>query len=186
MNPWNLTPSNLLSPQLAYPSHLFVEQIPNMGNFSRGVSNDPSASQMTIFYGGQVIVFDDVQADKANDILSFASTGMSQNQKDHAHAFPATISAGSTTRPFPFLMNVIPITANNSVQEHPQAPSKSVVCDLPLARKASLHRFLEKRKDRIAARAPYQTSKSMPWLTLAPNSPLDESDSESNSGFVLV
>ncbi|KAL2327246.1 hypothetical protein Fmac_020673 [Flemingia macrophylla] len=79
-------------------------------------------------------------------------------------------------------MNVIPITANNSVQEHPQAPSKSVVCDLPLARKASLHRFLEKRKDR----APYQTSNSMPWLTLAPNSPLDESDSESNSGFVLV
>ncbi|KAL2321918.1 hypothetical protein Fmac_026297 [Flemingia macrophylla] len=75
---------------------------------------------------------------------------------------------------------------NPSIVEHPQAPSKSVVCDLPLAKKASLHRFLEKRKDRIAARAPYQTNKSMPWLTLAPNSPLDESDSESNSGFVLV
>jgi len=48
---------------------------------------------------------------------------------------------------------------------------------------------------RIAARAPYQTSnhmaalnkqgESMPWLTLAPKSPQDESDSDSSSSFVL-
>ncbi|XP_020217994.1 protein TIFY 10b [Cajanus cajan] len=184
MNPWNLATSHLLSQQFAYPSHFLVQEIPNMENSTRVVTNDPRGSQMTIFYGGQVIVVDDVQADKAKDILSFASTGMSQNQNEYAYAFPATTSASSTTRPFPFLMNVIPTTAKISVQEHPQAPSKPVVCDLPLARKASLHRFLEKRKYRIAARAPYQTSKSMPWLTLAPNSQ-DESDSESNSSFLL-
>jgi len=136
---------------------------------------------MTIFYDGQVVVFDGIQADKAKDIISFANKGMSQNQNGFACSYPAAISATSS-RPFPFLMNIIPTSANNSkVQEHPQAPSKSVICgnfslisiffsemgdfcvglcvsdpflcasfysDLPLARKASLHRFLEKRKNR--------------------------------------
>ncbi|CAJ1928753.1 unnamed protein product [Sphenostylis stenocarpa] len=192
MDPWNLSTSKLLSKQVAYPSHLYAEEIPNMGN-SSGVTKEPTGSQMTILYGGQVVVFDDIQADKAKDIMSFAIKGMSQNQNDYAYSFPAAISATSS-RPFPFLMSIIPSIANTSVQEHPQAPSKSVICDLPLARKASLHRFLEKRKDRIAARAPYQTSKqmaalnkpseSMPWLTLAPKSPQDESDSDSSSSFV--
>jgi len=84
-------------------------------------------SQLTILYDGQVVVFDDVQADKAKDIISFANTGMSQNQNGYVCSYPAAISA-SSSRPFPFLMNIIPTTANNSVQEHPQAPSKSVIC----------------------------------------------------------
>ncbi|KAG4993261.1 hypothetical protein AAZX31_11G037700 [Glycine max] len=194
MNPWNMRTSKLLSQQVSYPPYLFVEEIPNMGN-SSVVTKDARGSQLTIFYGGQVLVFDDIQAKKAKDILSFAGKGMSQNQNDYANTFPATTSA-NPTRPFPFLMNIIPTSANNSVQDHPQAPSKPVICDLPLARKASLHRFLEKRKDRIAARAPYQTSnhmaalnkpaESMTWLTLAPKSPQqDESDSDSSSSFVL-
>lgn len=83
---------------------------------------------MTIFYDGQVVVFDDMQAEKAKDIImSFANTGMSQNQNGYAYSYPAAISATSS-RPFPFLMNIIPTTTNNSVQEHPQAPSKSVIC----------------------------------------------------------
>ncbi|KAD5317428.1 hypothetical protein E3N88_17374 [Mikania micrantha] len=42
----------------------------------------------------------------------------------------------------------------------PPKPDESsrniVVSDLPIARKASIARFLEKRKDRITARSPYQ------------------------------
>lgn len=92
-----------------------------------GLIKDLRGSQLTIFYDGQVVVFDDIQADKAKDIISFANTGISQNQNDHACSYPAAISATSS-RPFPFLMNIIPTTANNSVQEHPQTPSKSVIC----------------------------------------------------------
>ncbi|KAM3208642.1 hypothetical protein ACQJBY_063373 [Aegilops geniculata] len=66
----------------------------------------PGHAQMTIFYGGQVLVLDEVPADRATELLRVA----------------AAATGG----------------------------------DLPMARKASLQRFMEKRKGRLAARAvPY-------------------------------
>ncbi|VAI72707.1 unnamed protein product [Triticum turgidum subsp. durum] len=66
----------------------------------------PASAQMTIFYSGQVLVLDEVPADRAAELLRVA----------------AAATGG----------------------------------DLPMARKASLQRFMEKRKGRLAARAvPY-------------------------------
>ncbi|XP_019421218.1 PREDICTED: protein TIFY 10B-like isoform X2 [Lupinus angustifolius] len=171
MKSLSLTPLNLFSQQ--------VSDLPNMGN-SSVIKSDPRSAQMTIFYGGEVIVFDDCSAEKAKEIVSFVNKGKSQIQNNNN--FPYT---------FPFDMNVIPDNSNNLVQEHhTQAPSRPVSCGLPLTRKASLYRFLEKRKDRIAARTPYQTSnptiapykpaESMSWLALSPHSPQDRSESCSN------
>ncbi|CAI8589097.1 unnamed protein product [Vicia faba] len=75
--------------------------------------------------------------------------------------------------------DIMVFSASNYVQEHPKVAPTPVIYDLPMTRKASLHRFLEKRKDRIAARGPYQTSnptlslnkpidQHMSWLSLAP------------------
>jgi jasmonate ZIM domain-containing protein len=78
---------------------------------------EPAPSQLTIFYGGQVLVLDDVPADKAASLL-------------HAAAEAARV-------------------ANNTV-------GLIAATDLPVARKASLQRFMEKRRARAARRStPY-------------------------------
>ncbi|MED6171019.1 hypothetical protein PIB30_036777 [Stylosanthes scabra] len=137
----NVTTMDLLYPRApAYARHSPEE---DSSAFKGG-----KGAQLTIFYGGQVMVFDDFPADKADKIMSLAKQGNS--------------SACPSTHTYLF-----------------QPQSTPVVADLPIARKASLHRFLEKRKDRIAAKAPYQSrnpvsvpskapeSSSMAWLGLA-------------------
>ncbi|RHN53807.1 putative transcription factor TIFY family [Medicago truncatula] len=131
------------------------------------IKEEPKCTQMTIFYDGKIIVFDDIPAEKVEDIMVFSSEGTttSRNHKNNNYAFRFAQSHPS------FLARN---SANNSVQ----VPSSPVIYDLPMTRKASLHRFLEKRKDRIAAKAPYQTSNPtnlnkpinefMSWLSLAP------------------
>ncbi|OIV98352.1 hypothetical protein TanjilG_16679 [Lupinus angustifolius] len=139
------------------------------------------AAQLTIFYAGQVIIFDDVSADKANELMSFVSKGISETQSQPS--FPHNLIRTSADSVTPVVPNVttIPGSGIDSIQERSQPSSRPVVCDLPIARKASLHRFLAKRKDRIAAKAPYQITshmeaankgvESMSWLGLGAKSP---------------
>ncbi|KAE9602503.1 hypothetical protein Lal_00049993 [Lupinus albus] len=138
----NLTTMDFLSPHS-------TKKVPTLVNPSafKSLFKDPKAAQLTIFYGGQVNVYDDFPADKVEEIMSFARKGISQNQNTSLHAH----------------------TQPSMIQEHTHAPPSPIVCDLPIARKASLHRFLEKRKDRIAAKAPYQKSNPM----AAPNKPAE-------------
>ncbi|KAJ1437109.1 Tify domain [Sesbania bispinosa] len=193
ITPKNLTAMDLLSPQAAYHPHL--EEIPTLinSNAIKSVSKGPKAAQMTIFYAGQVIVFDDFPADKANEIMSLASKGTSQSQNNSVFTYtqsqpsfpPNLVRTSADSRPstpiIPPSVNIIPSTGTNSIHEHTQVSSRPIVCDLPIARKASLHRFLEKRKDRIASKAPYQLTnpmepankpaESMPWFGLGAKSP---------------
>ncbi|XP_038698774.1 protein TIFY 10A-like isoform X2 [Tripterygium wilfordii] len=92
---------------------------------------------MTIFYGGQVFVFNDFPADKAKEVMLLAGKGNGQSCK----TFPFSTESDIVTKPVEAC-----------------SLSRPIISVLPIARKASLQRFLEKRKDRITARAPYQTS----------------------------
>ncbi|ONM22172.1 Protein TIFY 10B [Zea mays] len=90
---------------------------------------EEEAQQLTIFYGGRVVVFDMFPSAKVEDLLQIMSPG--GDGVDRAGG--ATVPTRSLHR-----------------------PSHDSLSDLPIARRNSLHRFLEKRKDRITAKAPYQ------------------------------
>ncbi|KAL3830055.1 hypothetical protein ACJIZ3_018857 [Penstemon smallii] len=134
-----------------------------------GTRFEAETAQMTIFYAGQVIVFNDFPAVKAKEIMSLASKssdGAAQNNRTTALAppLPAQSPAESTSTSIQNIIRPSPLSS-----------------DLPIARKHSLARFLEKRKDRITANAPYQKSKpteaaaaakAEEWLRLAPQFPV--------------
>ncbi|KAL4589390.1 hypothetical protein LXL04_002297 [Taraxacum kok-saghyz] len=105
----------------------------------------PESAQMTIFYAGQVIVLDDFPAEKAMEIMMLAGKGKTQTFR------PASDWSPKPTEP----ANLVPATHINTEKENVQL--QPVGSDLPIARKASLARFLEKRKERITARSPYQS-----------------------------
>ncbi|XP_051224849.1 protein TIFY 11e [Lolium perenne] len=88
-----------------------------------------AAAQLTIFYGGRVLVLDDCPADKAAVLLRLA------------------VAAAAAAKAKP--------------ETEPQVGARGdvlvAVADLPVARKASLQRFMDKRKGRLAARdQPYR------------------------------
>ncbi|URE01208.1 tify 10b [Musa troglodytarum] len=87
-------------------------------------------SQLTIFYGGKVLVFDDFPADKAKDLLQMAG-------KESTVAPKLGLPVPSPTN-----------AAESSTQNGLPKPFQANASDMPIARKNSLHRFLEKRKDR--------------------------------------
>ncbi|KAF5184543.1 Tify 10b [Thalictrum thalictroides] len=113
----------------------------------------PKTPQMTIIYGGKVLVFDDISEEKVKEVMMLASKGNLQS----------VITPSSSNLDLNSAGNII-----NPTEERIQRPIQAHVSGLPLARKASLHRFLEKRKDRVNARAPYQVNISTAVTTKKP------------------
>ncbi|XWS17518.1 hypothetical protein CRYUN_Cryun33cG0074500 [Craigia yunnanensis] len=154
-------------------------------SLNKSAAVEPQAAQMTIFYGGQVMVFNDFPADKAKEIMLLASKGSSQNNSFNPNPAKTNTPFTSSIARSPIesgvgvppTSNVVPNFRNNVTQECIQPAQRPIPGDLPIARRASLHRFLEKRKDRITTKAPYQTASpskpgdSKAWLGLAAQSP---------------
>lgn len=101
---------------------------------TRELAAKEEARQLTIFYGGKVVVVDNFPSAKVKELLQMANAGDGALDK-----------AG---------------TGNAVPQSLPQ-PAQSSLPDLPIARRNSLHRFLEKRKGRVIAKAPYQVHSSV-------------------------
>ncbi|KAL5218102.1 hypothetical protein ABZP36_018786 [Zizania latifolia] len=93
-----------------------------------GEEAGPATAPLTIFYGGRVVVFEDFPANKAAEVMRMA-TGAGAERAAATAVAPA------------------PAT--------PRDQAGAVLADMPIMRKASLHRFFAKRKDRLGARAPY-------------------------------
>ncbi|KAK4774540.1 hypothetical protein SAY86_009475 [Trapa natans] len=149
------------------------EELSKMADASKTTQKQPEAAQMTLFYAGQVMVFDDFPAERVKEIMMLARKA-SSSPSSNTHLVGAAFSGPSMVQnPMkPGLM-----VSHNPIQDRIQRPAETIVSDLPIARRASLHRFLEKRKDRITARSPYSAaapevpaskpSQGKPWLGLA-------------------
>ncbi|CAL1399611.1 unnamed protein product [Linum trigynum] len=141
------------------------------GSTTTGAGGE-SGAQMTIFYGGKVIVFNDFPAEKAKEIVGLVSEqqGISSNNKsqdeqinNNINTAAAAAASSSSTSP----------DAGQRIGHLRPPQPRPMGSDLPIARRASLHRFLEKRKDRVTSRGPYHQfespkaadgDKKNPWI----------------------
>ncbi|XP_043692739.1 protein TIFY 4B-like isoform X3 [Telopea speciosissima] len=127
----------------------------------RSLANEP-ASQMTIFYHGKVNVYDDISTTKARAIMQLAGSPIYLPQDTPSgvntaiRTFPCHLQAASdkpgSSSPAsssPSLQTSMSKVAEHTMQYREEGNmSHEVEPEGPASRKASLQRYLEKRKDR--------------------------------------
>lgn len=92
---------------------------------------EPERAQMTIFYAGQVIVFNEFPADKAKEVMLLASKGTSQSLTTNQQAFASNLaktSVDSTSSVVTGSSAVPPNLGNKEIQEHVQPPPQPLAC----------------------------------------------------------
>lgn len=153
-------------------------------------NKEPERNQLTIFYGGKVLVFESFPAEKVKDLMQMASKESSA-AKNLGFTTPS-LTSSRVDLSHQHGSNLAPASGSQQamLQTSMAKPAQAPASDMPIARRNSLHRFLEKRKDRISTKAPYQVNASSSsaakpedgksWLNLGRpvSKPEQSSDSE--------
>ncbi|XP_010498085.1 PREDICTED: protein TIFY 11A [Camelina sativa] len=141
--------------------------------------SQPESSQLTIFFGGKVIVYNEFPADKAKVIMDVAkqakpvtevnniqiqinveNSNNKSNIQTQIHVENNNDNKSNMVLPD---LNEPTNTADTdhshpTMEQQKQQEQNQIV--ERIARRASLHRFFAKRKDRAVARAPYQVNQN--------------------------
>ncbi|KAL3336395.1 hypothetical protein AABB24_032240 [Solanum stoloniferum] len=128
---------------------------------SRTIGSAKPVGQMTIFYRGKVNVYDDVPADKAQKIMCLASIPLCVPSETPLnatvtarHSACCLQAANSKLR---LDTNIVPTIQTVKMSEVSRVPIEESNClyndnpeavESPASRKASVQRYLEKRKER--------------------------------------
>nr|XP_043612286.1 protein TIFY 4B-like isoform X2 [Erigeron canadensis] len=118
-----------------------------------GGGSEATKGQMTIFYSGKVNVYDDIPADKAQALLQLAASPLQFSQEDPfdgnvLQAPSINVSPDFSARLSP-VMQTVRMADNHQLhiqESYISREENSAECSA--SRKASVQRYLEKRKDR--------------------------------------
>ncbi|XP_042396052.1 protein TIFY 6b-like [Zingiber officinale] len=141
-------------------------EVGSFGHRNMAKQKHKAAAQLTIFYGGCVNVFHDVPFDKAQAVMSsLANSGpnMASNGKKIRSEASRPISNSVSSKQSSARVVSPPSTASTGLKlvAHPSSVNQhqAIPRAIPQARKASLARFLEKRKERLTSAVPYASTK---------------------------
>ncbi|KAL4332703.1 hypothetical protein GQ457_07G039320 [Hibiscus cannabinus] len=124
-----------------------------------GLNTTSSApSQFTIFYNGSICVFDAIPAEKVREIMLIAATAAAgaANSIDMKNVATDCATTSPALTRSPSLQSTATALASPLAQVYPiNRPAFCKLQELPIARRHSLQRFFEKRRDRLVNRNPY-------------------------------
>ncbi|CAH8252622.1 unnamed protein product [Arabidopsis lyrata] len=122
--------------------------------------SQPGSSQLTIFFGGKVLVYNEFPADKAKEIMEVAKQAKPLTEINIQTPINVENKSNMVLPDLNEPSNSADTDNNHPTKEQQQQQQEQNQIVERIARRASLHRFFAKRKDRAVARAPYQVNQN--------------------------